>query len=101
MVSYDKNITSNKQTAAYTETPVDAQVYRNNDVGVGEDVHFACPPLDRWVTAAQQLGVEESATSVGLAVALLLPPLHQHVHVEVDHLYNITTTCAVRYVLKC
>ena len=68
---------------------MDTQVDGDHQVLVGEDVHLTRPPSHHCVTALHQLGVEERVEGVGLAEAILLPTLHQHVHVEVDDLENI------------
>ena len=80
------SVTSRMKRAAHTETPVDPQVDRDDQVLVGEDVHLARPPAHRCMPALDQLGVEESVEGVGLAETIHLPSLHQHVHVEVDDL---------------
>ena len=73
---------------------MDPQVDRDDQVLMGEDVHLARPPAHCRMPALDQLGVEEGVEGVGLAEAILLPSLHQHVHVEVDDLgKQHSTTC--------
>ena len=79
-------VTTGIKRSAHTETPVDSQMDRDDEVLVGEDVHLARPPSHRSMTSLDQLGVKKCVEGISLAVAILLPTFHQHVHVEVDHL---------------
>ena len=49
--------------------------------------YLSCPAFDRAVSLSDDLAVEEGVEAVDLGQLLIRPaPLHQHVHVEVDHL---------------
>ena len=67
------------------------QVYRHQDKLHGENVDFFRPPLDPCLTVTHDLRVEECVEGVDFVHVLLLPSLHQQVHVEVDDLSTENT----------
>ena len=81
-------------TRTHRQTPVHAQVDRNEHIVLGEDVNVAAlrPALDARVTVAHELRVEERVEGVHRRLVVAVAALHQHVHVEVYHLHTCTCT---------
>ena len=79
-------------TRTHRQTPVHAQVDRNEHIVLGEDVNVAAlrPALDARVTVAHELRVEERVEGVHRRLVVAVAALHQHVHVEVYHLHMYT-----------
>ena len=91
----------------HRQTPVHAKVHGNKNIILGKDVAVAslCPALDARMPVAHELGVEESVEGVHRWRVVALPALHQHVHVEVNHLQQqqlmlVNTSNAGMYVCR-
>ena len=75
-----------------------AQVNRNQDEVILEEVHLLCPPTYTLVAAGQQFGVEECAEAVDFGHTVLSSSFHQQVHIEINHLQQsaqMLVTCLV------